>query len=81
MESQLLDGLSYLHKELARYHGALSCGEILLSLDGRVKIGEFFQKETAVADGLKPTSVNHTSRTKGSTRKANGMTSAASDQS
>lgn len=49
---QLLEGLSYLHKELAHYHGALSCGTVLLNLDGRVKIGEFFRKETAVADGF-----------------------------
>ena len=49
---QLLDGLSYLHKELTLYHGALSCGTILLNLDGRVKIGEFFKEKKAGADDL-----------------------------
>ena len=43
---QLLEGLSYLHKELDLYHGALSCGTILLNLDGRVKIGEFLREES-----------------------------------
>lgn len=34
-------GLSYIHEEMALCHGDLSCGTILLSLDGMVKIGEF----------------------------------------
>lgn len=38
----LLDGLSYLHKQLALYHRASGCGTILLDLNGRVKIGKFF---------------------------------------
>ena len=58
---QLLEGLSYLHKKLAHYHGALSCGTVLLNVDGRVKIGEFFRKETAIADDFKPTLANHSS--------------------
>jgi serine/threonine protein kinase len=36
---QLVAGLSYIHEELALYHGELSCGSILLNLEGMVKIG------------------------------------------
>ncbi|KAH9208846.1 hypothetical protein DL95DRAFT_449626 [Leptodontidium sp. 2 PMI_412] len=42
---QLVAGLSYIHEELSLCHGELSCGTILLNLDGMVKIaniGESF---------------------------------------
>jgi serine/threonine protein kinase len=38
---QLVAGLSYIHEELSLCHGELSCGTILLNLDGMVKIGKF----------------------------------------
>ncbi|KAH8653977.1 hypothetical protein BGZ60DRAFT_568489 [Tricladium varicosporioides] len=42
---QLVAGLSYIHEELSLSHGELTCGTILLNLDGMVKIaniGESF---------------------------------------
>lgn len=78
---KVLDGLSYLHKELSHYHGALSCGTILLNLEGRVKIGKFVGTDSAVANILQPTSASLLSMAEGSPRKANAMTSVASGPS
>ncbi|EXJ56210.1 serine/threonine protein kinase [Cladophialophora psammophila CBS 110553] len=37
---ELVAGLSYIHDNLSHYHGDLSCGTIMLNLDGSVKIGK-----------------------------------------
>ncbi len=81
VREKVLDGLSYIHKELSHYHGALSCGTILLNLDERVKIGKFIETNSAVANILQPTSASLLSMTEGSPRKANAMTSVASGPS
>lgn len=39
MSSQLIDGLSYIHEILLLFHGTLGCNTVLLSQDGKIKIG------------------------------------------
>ncbi len=81
VEKKVLNGLSYLHKELSHYHDALSCGTILLNLEGRMKIDKFVETDSTVANILQPTSASLLSMAEGSLRKANAMTYVASSPS
>lgn len=36
---QIVQGLEFIHSGLSLYHGSLNCGNILLSLAGKIKIG------------------------------------------
>lgn len=51
LRRQILNGLFYMHRELGLFHGNLSCSEVMLDYEGRVKIGRF-SPSRATALGL-----------------------------
>lgn len=40
-DTQLVGDLSYIHEQLSLYHGTLSCGNVLLNQNEKIKIGKF----------------------------------------
>ena len=37
---QVINGILFMHSELHLYHGSISCKSIMLSRDGKVKLGK-----------------------------------------